>query len=150
MSLKAVNNYQDTTAEIAMLRKVEEHKLLDPIKEGKWSIQELIGHLYNWDKFILEQHIPLMTQGANLIPFPDHDSHNNEGILYISRFKNVVALLDEFVHTRNRIFEAIKTMKSDIRFTIGSGKRQFTIDSYISIFSKHDIHHLEQIRNKLS
>ncbi|TCZ79391.1 DinB family protein [Paenibacillus albiflavus] len=147
MSLKAIINYQDTTKEIATLKEIEEYKMLDPIKEGKWSIREIIGHLHYWDKFILEQHIPFMAQGANLIAFPDHDSHNNEGIQYISSFKNVAALIDEFVYTRNQLFEAIHSIKSDIRFTIGSGKRQFTIESYIGIFSKHDIHHLEQIRN---
>jgi len=150
MSLKAIVSYQETTKEIAMLKENEEHKMLDPLKEGKWSIREIIGHLYYWDKFILEQHIPFMAQGANLIAFPDRDFHNNEGIQYISNFKNVVALIDEFVYTRNQLFEAVNSINSDLRFTIGSGKRQFTLESYISIFSKHDIHHLEQIRNKLS
>lgn len=150
MSLKAINSYQETTKELATLKETAEQKMLEPIKEGKWSIREIIGHLYYWDKFILEQHIPFMVQGANLIAFPDHDSHNNEGIQYISRFKNVAALIDEFVHTRDQLFEAIDSIPSDIRFTIGSGKRQISIESYISIFSKHDIHHLEQIRNKLS
>ncbi|WP_282942077.1 DinB family protein [Paenibacillus sp. RC67] len=150
MSLKAIISYQDTTKEIALLKEIEVHKMLNPIKEGKWSIREIIGHLHYWDKFILEQHIPFMAQGANLIAFPYHDSHNNEGIQYISSFKNVVSLIDEFVYTRNQLFEAINSIEGDLRFTIGSGKRQFTIDSYITIFSKHDIHHLDQIRNKLS
>ncbi|WP_338551446.1 DinB family protein [Paenibacillus sp. KS-LC4] len=150
MSLNAIISYQETTKEIAMLKEKEEYKMLDPIKEGKWSIREIIGHLYYWDKFILEQHIPFMAQGANLIAFPDHDIHNNEGIQYISSFKSVVALIDEFVFTRSQLIEAIDSIKNDIRFTIGSGKRQFTLESYIRIFSEHDIHHLEQIRNKLS
>ncbi|WP_242615219.1 DinB family protein [Paenibacillus solani] len=150
MSLKAIISYQDTTKEIAMLKENEEYKMLDPIKEGKWSIREIIGHLHYWDKFILEQHIPFMAQGANLIAFPDHDFHNNEGIQYISSFKNVVALIHEVVYTRNQLFEAIDSINSDLQFTIGSDERPFTIESYISIFSEHDIHHLEQIRNKLS
>lgn len=133
-----------------MLKENEESKLLNPIKEGKWSIRDIIGHLYYWDKFILEQHIPFMAQGANLIAFPDHDFHNNEGIQYISKFKNVATLIDKFIYTRNEIFKALHSIKSDIRFNIGSGKRQFTLESYFSIFSKHDIHHLEQIHNKLS
>ncbi|MFF2479835.1 DinB family protein [Paenibacillus sp. NPDC058071] len=143
-------SYQTTTNEIAALRDIEEHKMLDPIKEGKWSIREIIGHLYYWDKFILEQHIPFMEQGANLIEFPDHDSHNNEGIQYISSIQNVAELIDQFAHTRNQLFEALERIQNDVRFTIGSGKRKFTIESYIGIFSEHDIHHLEQIRNKLA
>lgn len=150
MSLKSLISYMNTTKEIAILKENEEHILLNPIKEGKWSIREIIGHLYYWDKFILEQHIPFMAQGANLIAFPDHDYHNNEGIQYISSFKNVATLIDKFLYTRNQIFEAIHSIKSDIKFTIGSGKRQYTLESYFSIFSKHDIHHLVQIRNKLS
>lgn len=150
MSLKAVMSYKETTKEMAMLKEIEAPKMLDPIQEGKWSIKEIIGHLHYWDKFILEQHIPFMKQGASLIAFPDHDSHNNEGMQYISRFDSVYSLIDEFIHTRNQLLEAIDHIESDTRFTIGKGKRQFTIDSYISIFSKHDLHHLDQIRNKLS
>ncbi|WP_042163105.1 DinB family protein [Paenibacillus gorillae] len=150
MNSKAILSYQVTTAEIARLREIEASKMLGPIKEGKWSIREIIGHLYYWDKFMLEQHIPYMEHGANLIAFPDHDAHNYEGIQYISSFNNVVALIDEFVTTRNRLFEAINIVNNDIRFTIGSGKRQFSIESYIRIFAQHDIHHLEQIRSKLS
>ncbi|GIP15658.1 hypothetical protein J40TS1_13000 [Paenibacillus montaniterrae] len=150
MSSKAVLSYQETTKEIAMLKNVEEQKMLDSVKEGKWSIREIIGHLLYWDKFILEQHIPFMTQGAALTAFPDHDSHNKEAIQYISRFENIASLFDEFIHTRNQLFNAIESIDRDVRFTIGSGKRPFSIESYMTIFSKHDIHHLAQIRNKLS
>lgn len=150
MGIKAIQDYRNAIEEISRLKEIDEPKLLDPIKEGKWSTREIIGHLYYWDKFILEQHAPSMAQGANLIAFPDHDLHNNEAIQHISSFENVGALIDELVYTRNQLLEIINSINSDARFSIGSEKRQFTIESYISIFSEHDTHHLNQIRNKLS
>ncbi|XEC93809.1 DinB family protein [Paenibacillus tarimensis] len=145
--MKAIKSYGKTIEEISKLKEMDEHRLIVPIQEGKWSIREIIGHLYYWDKFILEQHAPSMAQRANLTPFPDHDLHNYDAIQNISRFETVVSLIDEFVQTRNKLLETIKHIENDIRFSIGSGKRQFTIESYFSIFSKHDIHHLNQIRN---
>ena len=91
-----------------------------------------------------------ITQGSHLIAFPDHDLHNDEAIQHISRFENFDSIIDVFVHTRTRLLEMINRVESDIKFTVGSGKRQFTIESYISIFSKHDTHHLKQIRDKLN
>ncbi|ASA22455.1 hypothetical protein [Paenibacillus donghaensis] len=94
MGIQAIIDFRNTIEEISMLKEIDEHKLLDPIKEGKWSIREIVGHLYYWDKFILEQHVPSIAQGANLIAFPDHDFHNNEAIQHISSIENVVALID--------------------------------------------------------
>lgn len=59
-----------------------------------------------------------MSHGTNLIAFPDHDLHNDEAIQHINCFENVVALIDEFVHTRNQLLEIIYSIKSDIRFSI--------------------------------
>ena len=150
MVLNAIISYQNTTVEIVMLKEIEEQKMLEPVQEGKWSIREIIGHLHYWDKFILEEHIPNMKQGVTLTEFPDHDSYNREGIHYISRFDNMDALIDAFANTRNQLFEAINRMNDDVTFTIGKGKRQFTINSYIAIFSDHDYHHLNQIKQKQS
>lgn len=150
MSKKTIIEYGKTTEEISKLREIDEHRLLVPIEAGKWSIREIIGHLYYWDKFILEQHVPSMAIDANLIAFPDHDLHNNEAIKNISSFDTVVSLIDEFVQTRNQLLKKINNIGNDIRFTIGSGKRQFTIESYMNIFSKHDTHHINQMQKRLN
>jgi len=149
MGIKAIHDYRNAIEEISKLTEIDELILLEPIKKGKWSIREIVGHLYYWDKFILEHHAPSMSQGATLIAFPDHDLHNNEAIQHISSYNNFAFLIDKFVCTRNQLLDMINDINDDIRFFIDLEKSQFTIESYISMFTEHDNHHFKQIRNKL-
>ncbi|CAG7659197.1 DinB family protein [Paenibacillus allorhizosphaerae] len=91
-----------------------------------------------------------MNQGAVLISFPDHDEHNSEAIQYISAFNTTSSLIDEFVEKRRQLIETISGIDNDVKFTIGLGKRQFTVEKYLNIFINHDNHHLKQIEERLS
>ncbi|GIP26178.1 hypothetical protein J23TS9_13080 [Paenibacillus sp. J23TS9] len=150
MSNKAALSYGQTAEEILKYKELDEQRLLEPIREGKWSVKEIIGHLYYWDKFILGNHVPYMNEGTNLNAFPNHDLHNREAIEYISVFTTTGSLIDEFVLNRRLLIEAISGIDSNAKFTIGSGKRQFTVDKYLKIFIDHDIHHLKQMNERLS
>ncbi|WP_019152418.1 DinB family protein [Robertmurraya massiliosenegalensis] len=118
------------------------------ISEGKWSIREIVGHLYYWDKFILENMVPFMTDGSNLPPFPDHDQYNAEAISYL-KDDSATSIIEHFVETRIQLTESLSNLDSDIRFTIGGGKEQFYAESFTEMFLEHDEHHLNQINEKL-
>ncbi|MCM3784568.1 DinB family protein [Neobacillus mesonae] len=150
MSNKTAVDYGKMVVEILKFKELDDHCFLEPISKGKWSVKEIIGHLYYWDKFILEQHIPSMNEGANLRAFPNHDSHNKEAIEYINVFNTTRSLIDEFVLNRRLLIEKISKIDSNDKFTIGSGKRLYTIDKYLKIFIDHDMHHLKQINGRLS
>lgn len=90
--------------------------------------------------------MPFMNEGGKLRAFSDHDSHNKEAIEYISVFTTTRSLIDEFILNRKLLIEKISEIESCSKFTIGTGKRQFTIDKYFKIFIEHDIHHLKQIK----
>ena len=80
---KTLSQFENTIEEISNLKKLHNSQLLEPIHEGKWSIRDIVGHLYYWDKYNLEQMVPKMSEGANLPVFPDHDQQNNEAILHL-------------------------------------------------------------------
>ncbi|WP_010094517.1 DinB family protein [Ornithinibacillus scapharcae] len=145
---KVLKQLEDTLDVIRKLKDVHKSLLKEPISEGKWSIREIIGHLYYWDKYNLEKMVPEMTNGANLPEFPDHDQYNEEAISYL-RDSSVEAILDAFLETREELIKSISKVGEDVRFTIGNGKRQFSSESFVKIFVKHDIHHLQQIKEKL-
>ncbi|WP_136605642.1 DinB family protein [Paenibacillus dokdonensis] len=149
MNNKSALNYGQTAEEILKYKEFDEQRLLEPISEGKWSVKEIIGHLYYWDKFIVGNHVPCMNEGANMNAFPNHDLHNREAIEYISVFTTTGSLIDEFVLNRRLLIEAISGIDNNAKFTIGSGKRQFTVDKYLKIFIDHDIHHLKQMNERL-
>lgn len=145
---KTINQFENMVDHILELKEIEEESLLEPIKVGKWSIIQIVGHLYYWDKFNLEKMVPFMTEGADLPPFPDHDQHNKEAMSFIEN-SNVESLIDSFVNTRKELAVRISRVGEDVRFTIGGGKRKFSGESFIKIFIKHDEHHLKQIIDTL-
>ncbi|NQX58016.1 DinB family protein [Paenibacillus qinlingensis] len=150
MAVIEVRNYGKIIEELARFKELDEPRFLEPISEGKWSAKEIIGHLFYWDKFILEKHFPSMNQGAVLISFPDHDEHNSEAIQYISAYQTTGSLIEDFVEKRRLLIEMMSGIESDVIFTIGSENHQFTVATYLNIFIDHDNHHLNQIKVRLS
>ncbi|WP_233254228.1 DinB family protein [Salipaludibacillus keqinensis] len=145
---KTLNQFEKMTDYILELKELPEERLCEPIKEGKWSIRQIVGHLYYWDQFNLDKMVPYMAEGADLPTFPDHDQHNEEAMSFIEDY-SVEPLIDRFVLTRKELIEEISRVGSDVRFTIGGGKRKFSGESFIKIFIKHDAHHQKQINEKL-
>ena len=145
---KTLSQFEKMVDHIVELKEVTEELLREPIKEGKWSIIQIVGHLYYWDKFNLEKMVPFMEDGADLPAFPDHDQHNEEAMSFIEDH-SVDSIINSFVVTRNELNERISRIDKDVRFTIGGGKRKLSGESFIKIFLKHDSHHLKQINEKL-
>ncbi|AST92518.1 MULTISPECIES: DinB family protein [Sutcliffiella] len=145
---KTFQQFAETLNAVQMLSNKDESILLEPIGEGKWSQKEIIAHLYYWDKFNLEVMVPKMSDGANLPQFPDHDEYNKLAIDTLEKY-TVHTIIQYFVETRNELLQKIKNVPSDIKFTIGKGKRQYSAESFIKMFLKHDAHHIEQINGKL-
>ncbi len=143
-----IRQFEETINNIVELRNTSEARLCEPIKDGKWSIIQIVGHLYYWDKFILEQMVPKMADDVNLPKFPDHDQHNKEAMTFIENH-SVSSIIESFVLTRKELIDKTSKLGKDIRFTIGDGKRKFSVESFIKIFSNHDAHHLKQINEKL-
>ncbi len=148
MTNKSFVDYENGILEVLKLKELPESSLLKPIQEGKWSVRDIIGHLFYWDKFILDQLVPHMTNNAFLPPFTDPNLLNQEALKYIERFNSVDSLIDEFSHTRKQVIEKMFCIETNVIFTIGTNN--FSKDSFITIFSEHDIHHFKQIWDSLS
>lgn len=145
---KHLSEFEKVVDDVVDLKGISEEKLSEPIKEGKWSIIQIVGHLYYWDKYNLEKMVPYMAEGVDLPAFPDHDQHNEEAMSFIEGL-SVKSLIDRFVQTRKELVEKVSRVGQEDRFTIGGGKRKFSGESFIKIFIKHDAHHLKQINEKL-
>ncbi|NMH74653.1 DinB family protein [Bacillus sp. RO2] len=124
-----------------------EGELNQPIQKGKWSIKETIGHIYFWDLFLLKNMVPVMKDSGVLPNFPDHDDYNNKAIHFIKSFSSTKDLLEEFVITRKKLLSNMEKLNQEVRFSIGDNKRNFTPQSFLSMFVEHDRHHMEQIKS---
>ncbi|KMJ60463.1 hypothetical protein AB685_00610 [Bacillus sp. LL01] len=126
----------------------DEAELIIPITNGKWSVKEIIGHIYYWDIYLLENMIPEMKDNGVLPDFPNHDEYNEKAIRTIERFTNTHGLIEEFVITRKKLINKMENLNQGVSFTIGHGKRKFTPESFLKMFVDHDKHHMEQIKNR--
>jgi uncharacterized damage-inducible protein DinB len=148
MTNKLFVDYENAIPEVLKLKEIPDSSLLKPIQEGKWSVRDIIGHLFYWDKFILDHLVPHITNNAILHSLPDPKLLNQEAIKYIERYNSVISLIDEFSQTRKQVIEKMSCIENNIKFTIGTNN--FSKDSFITIFTEHDAHHLKQIWDNLS
>ena len=146
---KTLNSFNKIIDEIKNLKEVEVAYLTEPISKGKWSIREIIGHIYYWDKFNLEVMVPKMIDGEVLPEFPNHDQHNAEGIQYLSG-QSAESIINTFIETRIKLVEDLANIPEKTRFRIGKGKRQYSAEAFTKIFLNHDLYHLKQINEKLN
>ncbi|WP_152655709.1 DinB family protein [Oceanobacillus sp. CFH 90083] len=141
--------YESTMETVSELKEADEQSLITPIKENAWSIREIIGHMYYWDDYNLHNMVSQMNHGANLPPFPDHDTQNEKAIQSLEG-ESVYQIIDSFIERREEFLDAVKQVDKQDRFTIGNGKRAFSAESFVKIFVKHDAHHLKQIEDFLA
>lgn len=140
---------EDITKEFLVVTQYPEETLTEQLSDGKWSVREIIGHLLYWDKFNLEKMIPSMSHGAVLRSFPNHDLHNEEAVTYLQNYKSVRDILDDFVKIRKQFVNELQKLDKNMEFEIENEPNTFTIETFAEIFLEHDMHHLNQIKEKL-
>jgi len=145
MSNLSLKNYEKNRNYFLSLHTLPEEKLMKDTEQNKWSIREIIGHIYYWDKFLLDVMVPEMFEGAALPEFPDHDTYNEKAMKHITEFTSTNELLNEFALTRESLLHKIKAIPADTAFTIGKGKRTFSPETFMAMFVEHDDHHIKQI-----
>lgn len=148
MSSKTINEFAGFISYVESLQNLPDKIWIQPIAPGKWTLKELVCHLWNWDHFSLNNMIPLMDDGAKLPEFINIEEHNKAARELAKSFKNVSELIDIFVNTRKEMIQLLEEKyDKSARFTIGNGKRQYSFDSYIGIFTHHDEQHKKQIED---
>ncbi len=114
-----------------------------PINHGKWCINEIISHLWLWDKYSLDLMLPLMREGATL-RFIDHSAINSNAESFSRTLKNSDELIHIFNKTRNELITNSAVIDNKIQFYVG--KKKYNIESYIKKFiTSHDQYHMQQI-----
>lgn len=121
-----------------------------PISPGKWTVKEVVAHIWNWDTYTLNTMLPHIKDQAKLPGFVDHDTHNSLAIERAKEFTDRDSMIKTFIETRTHLVNQLhKVDPSEIRFFIGNDKRPYTYERYLKIFVHHDQHHKKQIENLL-
>lgn len=146
MPSQTIKQFEDFISYIESLGELDESYWLQPIAPGKWSLKELVCHLWNWDRYSMDVMIPMMENGAALPDFVDIEQHNLAARELAKTFNSSDELIEAFAETRRVMIQLITDRyDKDARFTIGTEKRKYSIDTYLQIFTHHDLEHKKQI-----
>ncbi|MEK3979384.1 DinB family protein [Psychrobacillus sp. FSL K6-2836] len=140
--LKAYGEYINWLDSLTTL---DETRATAPYAEGKWSPNEIMMHLGEWDRFTFEQRLPNMKEGEKLERFPDFETFNAKAaaLAHEQTFKETLAYAKK---QRQHIIERLQQtdeIEWDKAFYIGESKS--SIRSYFTDFLEHDEHHRKQI-----
>lgn len=144
-----VDSLQNMLSFVEKLQSYDEKTLTVLIKPGKWSIREIIGHLYYWDSYLMESMIPRVAKDAALPPFPNHAVFNRAAIASLEG-RRVSRMLEGFITARKLLIEQISSIDNQVTFKVRGSEETFTTKKFVDMFSKHDKHHQEQIETFLS
>ncbi|WP_186438503.1 DinB family protein [Cohnella terricola] len=121
--------------------------------EGKATIAEIIGHLMNWDHYLISNVVRAVKAGKG-IEFPDFDSHNKLGYEYVKN-KTKNQIVNEFKETRIQLHSLlIENLEIVNRHTTANGVSNcpntgtpYSLLYIIQEFIEHDEHHKKQIES---
>lgn len=151
-----LENYSHFIDSLESLKHIDAHLITTPIQEKKWSIKEVLAHIYRWDIFLLEVAIPSALH-ERIIHFPSHDEYNFAS----QQFAETISfsqLIHTSILTRKQLITNLLDMKDSTLepITINNNmhcpktNERYTMLYLMSEFVEHDQHHLAQIEQFLS
>jgi hypothetical protein len=127
---------------------ISDEKWFSPIKAEKWSIHQIIGHLFFWDQYTLEELAPKMTSGLELF-FIDVQVLNDQSKLFSDEIKTKEEMLKRFVEKRATLIEYFKE-HADGKLIFTLHDHPYSQAKYLHIFTEHDQEHRIQIEEYLN
>lgn len=127
-----------------------------PIKAGKWSIKEIIAHLYRWDLHFFDQSIPRVLKERAII-YPSYHDYNKQSELY-ARTIEVKNILQDSIQVRKNLIHRLDKLDGILfePITINGHtncprtNEQYTLSHYIEELIDHDHQHKQEIEEFLS
>ncbi|MER2006935.1 MAG: DinB family protein [Psychrobacillus sp.] len=130
---------------LTFLEKMSEDEGNTPYGEGKWTPNEIVMHLAEWDKFTLQERLPLMKEGEKHQAYPNFEDFNTKAaaLAHEQTFKETLAHAKKQREAIMAELQKIDEVEWDKYFYIGD--HSSTIRNYFTDFIEHDLHHQKQI-----
>ncbi|MGR6542570.1 DinB family protein [Paenibacillus tundrae] len=120
MNKKLLDQFEDFNEFVKFIDDITWEKLISP---GKWTVKEVVAHLWNWDTYTLNTMLPNIKDQVKLPGFVDHDTENLKAIKKAKEFKYRESMIKTFIETRTHLVNHLhKVDHSEIRFFIGNDK----------------------------
>ncbi|WP_313805039.1 DinB family protein [Cytobacillus sp.] len=141
-----LSHYEQSIQWVKELEQLSEEQWRTPIKEEKWSIAEVIGHLIPWDEFILKDRMPYFFKDIDLPKGPDAQALNDQAAAE-SRIRTKEETIERFAATRQTLLSALKEIDDELwSKELNISKSTLSLTAYFQGMVEHDNHHFEQIK----
>ncbi|PEV02462.1 hypothetical protein CN417_27980 [Bacillus thuringiensis] len=151
--INIINNFRHYSSWLSTLEGIDETLWSKPIAEGKWSVNEIIAHIINWDNHLLTETLP-SVQNEKGMEFPDFDIHNKKASNYAKSGISQSKLLEEAKDTRELLVKELNELSSEklnqpltangVTHCPHTGT-PYSLIYIVNEFTDHDNHHKRQI-----
>lgn len=144
-----IEHYKETIRTVRGLSVIKESAWKTPVSSGKWTVAEVIGHLFYWDEFLVAKRLPYVMSDEPFPPAP-HVGVFNEETAKMSRSQTQEEVIQRFTQTREELIEAIQHLPPyvwDREYSFGANS--LLLATYFRGLLKHDEHHFNQIKDVL-
>ncbi|TKI22274.1 DinB family protein [Bacillus pumilus] len=145
-----IKHYEHTLEWVLSLADVTDEEWRRAIADGKWSIAEIIAHFVPWDEFIFHDRLKEFWNDRALCKAPDVHEMNQQSAER-ARKEERSETIGRFIAVRTKLLQEMKKIEAS-RWTTPFliGQTELTLSSYFPGLIKHDIHHMEQVKQALS
>lgn len=134
---------------IKSIRSLNEQILRAPIRNGKWSVIEIIGHFHAWDEFVLQNRIPYFLTNSSLPPSPNTDELNYLSA-QLSKNNSILHTIEKFIRIRTELVEILNQLPEENWLAeLKINQSTLSLYSYFKGLMEHDLHHMNQIQSFL-
>ncbi|RAP17607.1 hypothetical protein C2W59_02332 [Bacillus pumilus] len=145
-----IKHYEHTLEWVLSLADVTDEEWRRAIADGKWSIAEIIAHFVPWDEFILHDRLKEFWKDRALCKAPDVHEMNRQSAER-ARHEKRSETIGRFIAVRTELLQEMKKIEaSRWTTTFLIGQTELTLSSYFHGLIKHDLHHMEQVKQALS
>ena len=145
-----IKHYQHSIEWVQSLTELTDKEWRSAIAEGKWSIAEIIAHFVLWDEFILHDRLKEFWNNKALPQALDVHEMNQQSAER-ARKEERSETIGRFIAVRTKLLQKMKKIEAP-RWTTPFliGQTELTLSSYFQGLIKHDLHHMEQVKQVLS
>ncbi|WNB91913.1 DinB family protein [Bacillus sp. NEB1478] len=148
---EVIVKYKNFTKWLETIKRMPEEYWLVEIKEGKWSVGEIVSHIKAWDNFVWNERVEYFINGTELTNKnfdPEEINKNAADEARSGISKN--ELIHEVVECRFFVAKMLEEVPAPIwERKIELGKGVVTLSEYIEGLVEHDQHHQSQIEEFL-
>lgn len=143
--------FEDYVPFVRSLANLTEEQQLTPLGEGKWSVRDVIAHMWKWDEFFERHAVLPLSQGQPLTYHHLDFNAFNENAKNECRKLDWKHVTEQAAATRERLAQAIRGIPENDydREHKDADGRPFSVTAYLLDFAEHDEHHRKQIESAL-